>query len=110
MSSTSGDDDTVVVTDQPGRQRYEIEVDGQLAGFIRYERHGKSVDLIHTEIDPAFEGRGLGGQLARGALDDLRRRGLQVIPTCPFVTEYIRRHPGYLDLLVPDARRAFEPS
>ena len=102
-------DDSVVVSDQPGRQRYEIAVDGQLAGFVQYRRQANVIDLVHTEIDPAFEGRGLGVRLARATLDDLARRGLQIIPTCPFITEYLRRHPAYVELVVADHRAAFEP-
>ncbi len=109
MSSNPDGHEAVVVSDQPGRQRYEIEVDGQLAGFVQYRRQANVVDLVHTEIDPAFEGRGVGGQLARATLDDLARRGLQIIPTCPFITEYIRRHPAYVDLVVADQRDQFEP-
>ncbi len=101
--------DGVVVTDQPGRQRYEMAVDGQLAGFVQYRRHANVIDLIHTEIEPAFEGRGLGEQLARATLDDVARRGLQIIPTCPFITGYLRRHPAYVDLVVPDHQAEFAP-
>src|SRR5436309_4836793 len=64
------------------------------------------VELIHTEIDPAFEGRGLGTRLIAGALDDIRARGLELIPTCPFVRAYLRRHPEQRDLVVrPSDRR-----
>ncbi len=97
---TDADDaDSIVVTDQPGRQRYEIAVDGQLAGFVQYRRRANVVDLVHTEIDPTFESHGLGGRLARDTLDDLARRGLQIIVTCPFIAEYIRRHPAYAELV-----------
>jgi uncharacterized protein len=65
-----------VVTDHPEHQRYEIHVGDELGGWLVYARHGRAIDLIHTEIDPAFEGHGLGGRLVQGALDDLRRRGL----------------------------------
>jgi predicted GNAT family acetyltransferase len=98
-----------VVVDRPDRQRYEILVGDELGGFIAYQRHGQVVDLVHTEVDPAFEGHGLGGKLAQGAFDDLRARGLQLIPTCPFIRGYLERHPAQLDLVVPDHRRTFEP-
>ena len=55
--------------------------------------------LVHTEIDPAFEGHGLGSHLAAGALDDARQRGLTVVPLCPFVTAYLRRHHEQLDVV-----------
>jgi predicted GNAT family acetyltransferase len=54
---------------------------------------------VHTEIEPAFDGRGLGGQLARAALDDVRRRGVRAVARCPFIAGYIERHPEYQDLV-----------
>jgi predicted GNAT family acetyltransferase len=55
---------------------------------------------VHTEVEPRR--KGLGNELVRGALDDLRARGLKVVPVCPFVGAYIRRHPAYADLLTVD--------
>jgi predicted GNAT family acetyltransferase len=51
--------------------------------------------LVHTDVEPAYEGQGLGSVLAKGALDDLRERGVRAVPLCPFVWAYIRRHPEY---------------
>jgi predicted GNAT family acetyltransferase len=95
-------DDVDVVNDTDA-SRYEISVDGALAGFLRYRRLPDRTVFIHTEIDTAYEGHGLGVRLVRAALDDLRRRGEQLSPICPFVVEYLRRHPDYLDLV--DERR-----
>jgi predicted GNAT family acetyltransferase len=58
--------------------------------------------LVHTEVEPRAEGTGLGSQLVTEALDDIRARGLRVVPLCPFVAAYIRRHPDYADLVVKD--------
>ena len=91
-----------VVRDVPERMRYEIRVGDELGGFVQYHRQGGVIDLVHTEIEPAFEGQGLGGRLAAATLDDLRRRGLAVVPTCPFIRGYIERHPDYADLVVAD--------
>jgi uncharacterized protein len=85
--------------------RWEIWSDGRRAGFLRYRTLPDRVAMIHTEIDPAFEGRGFGGRLVKAALDDVRGHGGQVSPICPFVVEYIRRHPDYLDL-VDDRRKS----
>ncbi|MEU8340107.1 GNAT family N-acetyltransferase [Spirillospora sp. NPDC048832] len=87
------------VTDNPGQSRYEITVDGDLAGFVEYERGEGSVVFIHTEVDPAFEGKGIGGALARGALDDVRAKGQSVVPLCPFIKKWIGKHPDYQDLV-----------
>jgi predicted GNAT family acetyltransferase len=78
---------------------YEITLDGAVAGHAFIELHGHTVVFTHTEIDPAYEGHGLGGQLARAALDDVRARGEHVIARCPFIKAWIEKHPDYQDLL-----------
>ena len=92
----------VAVTDNADLERYEITADGAVAGFTAYRRRPGLIAFTHTEIDPAFEGRGLGGRLVGAALDDARAHGLLVLPFCPFTNGYIQRHPEYADL-VPDA-------
>ena len=89
-------------------QRYELHVDGALAGFARYRLRPDAVVFTHTEIFDAYEGQGLGGKLARAALDDVRSRGARVRPQCPFIAAWIDRHPDYQDLAVDrdeDAQR-----
>jgi predicted GNAT family acetyltransferase len=97
--------DQITVADNAGEARYEIRVDGDLAGFVTYRPRPGLIELVHTEIDEEFEGRGLGSQLISFALDDARERGLAVLPFCPFVNDYIQRHRQYVDL-VPEGRRA----
>ena len=87
------------VTDAPERSRYEITVDGELAGFASYRQRLGRITFVHTEIDDAYAGRGLGGQLARAALDAARARGLAVRPDCPFIKSWIAQHPDYADLV-----------
>ncbi|NEA25629.1 GNAT family N-acetyltransferase [Actinomadura bangladeshensis] len=87
------------ITDNAGKNRYEIRVDGDLAGFVDYEREEGSVVLVHTEVDSAFEGKGIGSALARGALDDIRGKGAAVVPVCPFIKKWIEKHPDYQDLV-----------
>jgi predicted GNAT family acetyltransferase len=82
-----------VITDTPERERYEAHLDGQLAGILDYRLRPGRINLIHTEVLPIHEGKGVGSALVRFALDDARRRGLSVIPTCPYVRGYLRRHP-----------------
>ena len=96
------DDEQIRVVDNPAELRYELWLDGARAGFVAYRREPGVVVLVHTDIDPAHEGRGLGSRLVSGALDDLRRRGLSVVPLCPFVAAYLRRHPEETDLVVRD--------
>ncbi|WP_242901340.1 GNAT family N-acetyltransferase [Actinomadura terrae] len=87
------------ITDNAEQGRYEIRVDGELAGFAEYKAEPGRLVLTHTEVLPAFEGKGVGGALARGALDDVRAKGLSVVPRCPFVKTWIDRHPDYQDLV-----------
>lgn len=75
--------------------RYELHVDGQLAGQLDYQLIGEVIALTHTEVDEAYAGQGLGAQLAKFALDDAQARGLEVSPICPFVAKYIDKHPEY---------------
>lgn len=93
------------VTDNPEQGRFEITLDGEVVGFVTYRRRPDSIAFIHTEIDPAHGGGGLGALLVRAALDASRADGLAVLPFCPFVRDYIAAHPDYLDL-VPAGRRA----
>ena len=93
------------VTDNRERSHYELRVDGQLAGWIVYRGAPDVVTMVHTEIEPEWEGQELGSVIAAGALDDVRARGLKVRPLCPFVAGYIQRHPEYADLVAPEALR-----
>jgi predicted GNAT family acetyltransferase len=104
-SASPGEGPELVVTDHPERSRFEIRLDGELAGFVEYHRVGGSLDLTHTKVDDRFEGRGVGSTLIRHALDAAREQGMGVLPHCPFVRSYIERHGDYLEL-VPAARRA----
>ena len=87
------------VRDNPADARFEITADGQAAGFAQYVRRGGRMLFVHTEIDPAYEGKGLGGALAKTALDAAREQGARVVPLCPFIATYIERHPDYADLV-----------
>jgi uncharacterized protein len=91
---------TTDVADNASALQYEITVDGEPAGVIRYTREGDTITMVHTEIEPKFEGHGVGAELVQRALDDVRAKGEHVRPLCPFVAAYIRRHPDYDDLVV----------
>jgi uncharacterized protein len=88
------------VTDVPERHRYEARAAGVAEVAAAYYRvRDGAIVLTHTEVPPALEGKGVGTALARYALDDARHRGLAVVPLCPFIAAFIRRHPEYEDLL-----------
>ncbi len=87
------------VTHAEADARYELRLGDEVVGVVAYREDGDVLDLTHTEIDPAHEGEGLGSTLARGVLDDVRRRGVTVRPTCPFLRGWIEKHPDYQDLV-----------
>ena len=90
----------VVITDAPDHERYEAGLDGVLVGILQYVIKRGRIALVHTEVFPGFEGRGIAAGLARFALDDARRRGLRVIASCPYVKRYLETHPEYHDIVV----------
>jgi predicted GNAT family acetyltransferase len=81
------------------KHRYEITVDGTLAGFTEAVEDGDVVTMPHTEIFDQFEGQGLGSQLVGGALDDVRERGKKIVPTCSYVARFVEKHGDYADLV-----------
>ena len=87
------------ITKNPEKSRYELHVDDELVGFIDFRDVSSSIELPHTEVDPAHGGQGYAGQLAKFALDDVRAQGKTVVPTCPFIADYIDKHEEYRDLL-----------
>jgi predicted GNAT family acetyltransferase len=93
------DDAPRTVVDEPDQHRFAIRLGGELAGFAIYHRRGGKAYLVHTEIDPSFEGQGIGSALVRGALDAERAAGTPIVPLCPFVRGYIDKHPEYADLV-----------
>ncbi|MGW2483917.1 GNAT family N-acetyltransferase [Streptomyces sp. NPDC001571] len=96
------------VEDRPEMSRYEIFAGADIietAGFTEYFLSEGEIAFLHTETAPRFAGQGLGGLLARSVLDDVRARGLHVLPYCPFIQGWIRKHPEYADL-VPEGHRA----
>ncbi|MFH8404243.1 GNAT family N-acetyltransferase [Streptomyces sp. NPDC018019] len=88
----------VTVTDDRAAHRYEARLGGQLAGVAAYLRAQGILALVHTEVDPVYEGNGVGSALARHALDAARADGLRVLAVCPFVAGWMDRHPEYRDL------------
>lgn len=91
------------VRNNPTAYRYEVWADGELAGYTQYVLRRGRIAFVHTRVDESYKGLGLGGRLARAALDDARARGLVVMPFCPFIAGYIERHlDQYGDLVAPE--------
>jgi uncharacterized protein len=79
--------------------RYEAWVGPKMAGFAEYQLAKDLIVFTHTEVDPAYEGQGVGSALARTALDDVRGTDRKVLPLCPFINGWIRGHREYVDLV-----------
>jgi uncharacterized protein len=90
------------VTDNAALSRYELTVGDDVA-FIDHVGEGDAVAFVHTKVPESMAGKGVGSRLVKGALEDARRRDLKVVPRCPFVREYVARHPEYQDIIQPVA-------
>ncbi|WP_446225510.1 GNAT family N-acetyltransferase [Nocardia sp. IBHARD005] len=77
------------------KNRYDVFFDDELAGFAEYIERDNDTDFIHTEIDDPFAGKGLGGVLARQAIEDVIARGRTVTAHCPFIRGWLNKHPEY---------------
>jgi predicted GNAT family acetyltransferase len=89
----------ISVVRDDAHHRYDATVDGEPAGSAHYRVRPGIVIFYHTVVDEAFEGKGVGSALAKGALDDVRARGERIVVECPFIAAYLKRHPEYADLI-----------
>lgn len=85
------------------KRRYELRLDGELGGFAEFRTNPGRITFTHTVVFPEHEGKGLGSRLAKFALDDAVSRGDTIVPVCPFISAYLRRHPGEYDASVATA-------
>lgn len=90
---------TIDIVDNAGQSRFEARLGDDIA-VLEYRLYGDTITLRHTEVPPAFRAHGVAGKLARAALDSARARNLKVVPVCPYVSVFIRRHPEYQSLVV----------
>ena len=86
------------VTNNEAQSRYELSTDAGTA-LAAYRLEGDTISFTHTEVPEEMEGRGVGGRLVAGALEDVRGRGLKVVPLCSFVQHYMKTHEDVRDLL-----------
>ena len=90
----------ITVVHNEAEQRYEAWLGEILAGFSQYTLDAELITFTHTQVADAFEGKGVASTLIRAALDDVRAEATRKVrPLCPFVRDYIQRHPDYQDLL-----------
>lgn len=90
------------------QHRYEAFEDGVLVAFSEYNVLSDSLMFTHTEVLPEHEGKGVGSFIAAEVLGDARKQGKFVIPACPFISAYLRKHREYIDLVKPEIQRAFK--
>ncbi|MEV0434330.1 MULTISPECIES: GNAT family N-acetyltransferase [unclassified Nocardia] len=93
MSETTASQARVVRNQD--KNRYDIFYGDELAGFAEYIERGNDTDFVHTEIDDAFGGKGLGSKLARYAVEDVIARGRTITPHCPFIRGWLDKHPEF---------------
>ena len=93
--------DELVVEDNPEESRFEARVGDRIVGIAEYELPDDQgpITFVHTEVLPDVEGQGVGSRLARGALEDVRRRRLRIVVECQFIASWVRRHHDYDDLI-----------
>lgn len=89
----------VSIKHNPQLQRFEARLDGELVGFAAYRPTSAVLTFTHTEVDPRYRGRGIGGVLIGAALDQVRADGGRIQPLCSFVADYVDQHPEYADLV-----------
>jgi predicted GNAT family acetyltransferase len=99
---------TTEVVDNRAANRFELSVDGRLAGYLAYELADGTMTFTEIETEPDLAGRGLGLTLVRGALDTASAQALFVRPASQFVRDYIERHPTYLDLIHESERADYD--
>jgi predicted GNAT family acetyltransferase len=98
--------DSIDIIDNEAARRYEARIDGELAGIVEYGRVETRLVALHTEVLPAYEGRGIASALVRRVLADARVAGVKVTPRCPFFVRHFERHPEDADLLAPRRKEA----
>jgi predicted GNAT family acetyltransferase len=89
---------SIDVRDNTGTHRFEAELEGQTA-FSAYRLEGRRLTLLHTEVPPEFEGKGVGSALAKFAFEHAKANNLEVTPRCPFMAKWSQRHPEYAGLI-----------
>lgn len=99
----------LLLIDNSGSHRFELTVNHATA-FMEYGDRAESITPFHTEVPPQLEGQGVGSALVEKVLAEVKQRQRQLIPLCPFVTSYLKRHPEWQRLVAPGYQRWFQPA
>lgn len=95
---------TIEVVDNPTQARFEVHVDGALAGFTTYSDSDGIRTFPHTEVAEEYAGQGLAKRVINDGLVASRDAGFKVRPICPAVVRYIKKHPEFADLVAEQYR------
>ncbi len=98
-------EENVEITRDATHNCYVLLVNGQSLGAAYYQEEDDRLIFTHTEVDPSLKGKGLGSQLARGALDDAKDRGKKIVPVCEFIAAYVGKHSEWDDVVVETGQR-----
>ncbi|KAA9325664.1 GNAT family N-acetyltransferase [Adhaeribacter soli] len=86
------------VKDNPARHRFEATVEGKTA-FVDYRRKPGVIKVMHTEVPKELEGRGIASSMTRQVLQQIAAERLELIPICPYMQSYLKKHPEYQSLI-----------
>jgi uncharacterized protein len=104
MNPSEPSTENPTLQDRPEAHRFEATIGGRVVGFVDYQPAGDLVAFTHTQVDRALEGRGIAGKLVRFTLEEMRARGVGIVPVCPFYVTFLKRHPEFVDLVPADRR------
>jgi uncharacterized protein len=91
---------SATVRENKGEKRFEMPLEGGKMALIQYVDAGEGViALVHTEVPEEFEGKGIGARLVKESLEIIKQDDRRIIPTCPFISTYLKRHPEYQSLV-----------
>lgn len=97
----------ITIENNADKGQYEAKLDGKVVAFAEYRPIGQSIMFTHTEVNEELEGKGVGSQLIRYALEDTKAQGMTAIPMCPFVKIFIQRHKEFITVVHPAHRKVF---
>ena len=97
------DNNELVLKDNTDRKQFELSVEGFTAR-VEYMIMSNKIFLTHTEVPSELEGKGVGSKIVKLAFEEIEKRGLKLIPLCPFVAKYLTKHPEWKKILADDVK------